>query len=84
MPTTHGQTIEITADLLNVLNLLNSNWGLVRTTGAFDNPNLIALAGYDATNRRGIYNLRFPVKNSVSVSSLFNRWVFQLGARYAF
>ena len=84
VPTTHGQTIEITADLLNVLNLLNSNWGLVRTTGAFDNPNLIALAGYDATNRRGIYNLRFPPKNSVSVSSLLNRWVFQLGARYAF
>ncbi len=84
VPTTHGQTIEITADLLNVLNLLNSKWGLVRTTGSFDNPNLITAAGYDFVNQRGIYNLRFPVKNSASVSSLLNRWVFQLGARYAF
>ena len=70
---------------LNVLNFINSSWGLTRVTGVFEETNLIRLAGYDAAAGRGIYTLNIPTKSAVSnVNSLGSRWVFQLGARYTF
>jgi hypothetical protein len=88
VPTLTGHSIEITADMLNVLNFLNSSWGLQRVTGTgFENQNFIRLAGYDAVNQRGIYTPNtpsFPNKNQVTVNALGSRWVFQLGARYTF
>jgi hypothetical protein len=82
--TLHGQSIELTADMLNVLNFLNSSWGLIKVTGLNEETNLIRLTGYDQVNSRGIYALNLPIKNQVTVNSLGSRWVFQLGARYAF
>jgi hypothetical protein len=84
VPTLNGQSVEITADMLNVLNFLDSHWGLTRVTGQNEETNLIRLVGYDAVNQRGIYSLNLPIKNQVTVNSLGSRWVFQLGARYAF
>ena len=84
VPTVGGQSVEITADMLNVLNYLNSHWGLTRVTGVNEETNLIRLTGYDAVNQRGTYALNLPIKNQVTVNSLGSRWVFQLGARYAF
>jgi hypothetical protein len=84
VPTISGQSLEITADMLNVLNYLNSRWGLTRVTGQNEETNLIRLAGYDNVNQRGIYALNLPIKNQVTLNSLGSRWVFQLGARYAF
>jgi hypothetical protein len=82
--TLHGQSIELTADMLNVLNFLNSSWGLIKVTGVNEETNLIRLTGYDVVNGRGIYALNLPIKNQVTLNSLGSRWVFQLGARYAF
>jgi hypothetical protein len=82
--TLHGQSIEITADMLNVLNFLNSNWGLIKVTGLNEETNLIRLTGYDLITGRGIYSLNLPIKQQVTLNSLGSRWVFQLGARYAF
>lgn len=80
-----GQSLEITADILNVLNLLNSKWGLTRVTGTgFEQQNLIRLTGYDVVNQRGNYALNLPVKNQVTLNAIGSRWVFQLGGRYAF
>jgi len=84
LPTFGGQSVEIEMDMLNVLNFLNSSWGLNRVTGGFEETNLIRLAGYDAAQQRGIYTLNLPVRNAVSINSLGSRWVFQLGARYTF
>jgi hypothetical protein len=83
--TVGGQSLEITADILNVLNLLNSKWGLTRVTGTgFEQQNLIRLTGYDVVNQRGNYALNLPVKNQVTLNAIGSRWVFQLGGRYAF
>jgi hypothetical protein len=80
-----GQSLEITADILNVLNLLNSKWGLTRVTGTgFEQQSLIRLTGYDVVNQRGNYALNLPVKNQVTLNAIGSRWVFQLGGRYAF
>jgi hypothetical protein len=84
IPTVGGQSIEIMADMLNVLNFLNSGWGLQRLTGVFEETNLLRQVGYDTVNQRGIYALNLPRKNVVQVNSIGSRWVFQLGVRYAF
>ncbi|HTY05940.1 MAG TPA: carboxypeptidase regulatory-like domain-containing protein [Gemmatimonadales bacterium] len=84
VPTIHGQSVEITIDMLNVLNFVNSSWGLIRQTSGFEEANLLRLSGYDPVAQRGIYTLSLPVKNAVALNSLGSRWVFQLGARYAF
>ena len=85
IPTMHGQSLEITADMLNVLNFINSSWGLIRQTGIFENsPNLVRLVGYDAVNQRGVYTLSIPLKDQVQINSIGSRWVFQLGGRYTF
>ena len=82
--TLHGQSIEVTADMLNVLNFMNSSWGLIKVTGQNEETNLIRLTGYDQVNGRGVYALNLPIKKQVTLNSLGSRWVFQLGARYAF
>jgi hypothetical protein len=85
IPTITGHTLEITADMLNVLNFISSGWGLIRQTGTgFEEQNLIQQTGYDAANGRGIYALAIPTKNAVSINSIGSRWVFQLGTRYTF
>jgi hypothetical protein len=84
VPTIGGQSIEITADMLNVLNFLDSKWGLIRVTGTFEETSLLRLTGYDNVNGRGTYALNLPTKNVVSANALGSRWVFQLGARYVF
>jgi hypothetical protein len=83
-PTFGGQSVEVEMDMLNVLNFINSGWGLTRVTGVFEETSLLRLAGYDAAQGRGQYTLNLPVKNAVSINSLGSRWVFQLGARYTF
>jgi hypothetical protein len=90
VPTIGGQSVEITADMLNVLNFLDSHWGLIRQTCSnlsvcpAEEQSLLSLRGYDTVNQRGIYALSLPIKNQVTINSLGSRWVFQLGARYAF
>ena len=85
IPTVSGHTLEITADMLNVLNFINSGWGLIRQTGnGFEEQNLVQQNGYDAVNGRGIYALTIPTKNAVTLNSIGSRWVFQLGTRYTF
>ena len=84
-PTFNGQSVEITLDMLNVLNFINSSWGLTRITGGFEETTLLRQTGYDLTNAVGKYSFTPPTKSAVSnVNSLGSRWVFQLGARYTF
>jgi hypothetical protein len=84
IPTVRGQSLEIIADMLNVLNFLNSSWGLFRQTGVFEETNLLRLVGYDTVNQRGIYALNLPRRNQVQINAIGSRWVFQLGTRYTF
>src|SRR6185437_12047891 len=85
IPTINGQSVEITLDMLNVLNFINSSWGLTRITGGFEETTLLRQTGYDQALARGIYSFTPPTKNAVSnVNALGSRWVFQLGARYTF
>ena len=82
VPTLGGQSAELRADIFNLPNLLNGDWGLIRSTTTFEEVNLLRQTGYDATNARGTYALALPQHNRVSTNS--SRWRIQLGVKYTF
>jgi hypothetical protein len=89
LPTRRGQSLQITADLFNLLNLIDHDWGQVQETqeefGGLPNRNrvsLIALVGYDEVRSRGIYHVLVPRRHELDVDR--TRWPMQLSARYMF
>ncbi|MDZ7772483.1 MAG: carboxypeptidase regulatory-like domain-containing protein [Balneolaceae bacterium] len=55
-----GQSVELTASVFNVLNLLNSDWGVQKSINGFNNYQLLAFQGYvdqDFINNNPQYNL---------------------------
>jgi hypothetical protein len=89
LPTGRGQAVEFTADLFNLLNFIDHDWGQVRQAmeanggTTFGNRlSLIELVGYDAANSRGIYHVLTPRPREVQVD--LSRWRMQLSARYTF
>jgi hypothetical protein len=84
------QTLEVTADLFNVLNFLDSDWGLVRQTlpvGFGFAPYgktipLLELVGYDDAHGRGVYRLAQVDRRRIDLNA--SRWRFQLGAMLSF
>jgi len=85
VPMAGGQRIEVTADVFNMLNLINSLWGRYRDITTSPSVTLLTLVGWDTANERGMYRLS---SNSVPargvVDDVASRWRVQLGARYAF
>jgi hypothetical protein len=79
VPTTGGQSIELIADLFNVLNLFDRDWAVRR---AIPDTRILELVGYDAVNGRGIYV--FDTRDPNVRDNEATRWRMQLGARYTF
>jgi hypothetical protein len=89
VPTWHGQSLEIMADLFNLLNFIDGDWGRVLQTtdegGGVANGNrasLLDLVGYDVDRGRGIYRVLTPRLRELDVDA--TRWRLQLSARYLF
>jgi hypothetical protein len=82
-PTVAGQYLELTADVYNVLNLVNRQWGQSRLT-ALNPPGqpMLQLVGYDASAGRGVYRLQLPGLRQIQ--DLASRWQMELGVRYVF
>jgi len=78
----NGQSLEIGADVFDVLNLLNARWGQYRYTVLGPSVQLLTLRGYDAANRRGIYAPIRVVRNRVLEDA--SHWRAVLSARYRF
>ncbi len=83
--TLHGQSIEITLDIFNVLNLINRSWGLVRETGTLagsgtENVPFLTLRGTDPALGRNLYQLSLPAQNVINAAQSY--WQMQLGLRY--
>ncbi len=85
-PTVGTQSLELTADLFNLLNLINANWGLYRTTSPSLAWPLLTLRGYDTTMQRGVYQVGdLPVlKNVQDFDGRWSRWLAELSIRYVF
>ena len=79
------RTLEVTADLFNVLNFVNGDWGLVRQTfGDVGNAvPLLQLVGYDTPNSRGVYETGAGrIRRQIDVDA--SRWRLQLAATVFF
>jgi Carboxypeptidase regulatory-like domain len=75
-------TVELTADLFNLPNLIHGSWGLFRQTSDREGLLFVRLAGWDAAANRPRYEVpaELPIKGGL-VSDL-SRWRLQLGGRY--
>ncbi len=91
IPSLRTQNLEVTLDVLNVLNFLNSDWGQIKFV-RFDAATLFNDGGYDANGKRDL-SLRLRDSNGdgkvtradvFSTSDLASRWQIQLGVRYSF
>jgi hypothetical protein len=88
------QTLQFSWEVVNFLNLLNSDWGLVKIPAR---TNLISFSGYETphtatapTTGRPIYTFATNPDNSALNNSFVNnniidsRWQMQFGLRYIF
>ena len=83
LPVPRGRSLEVSADLYNVLNLLNPHWGLSRYDGlTFGTDLLEARGGYDVARQRGRYGLVRPPRGQLD--DLASRWQLEISARYVF
>jgi hypothetical protein len=82
VPAVRGHSLELMADVYNVLNLVNNQWGQYRATTLDPRIPLLALVGYDAARGRGVYRLALPNRNATQ--DIESRWQIVLSDRYAF
>lgn len=76
------QTIQFSIDILNLGNMLNSKWGIVKyaTTSGYYQPISVALAGSTPT-----YQFDPTARGTFTASpDLISRWQMQFGLRYIF
>jgi len=93
IPTFGDQKIEITLDILNVLNLLNSDWGWVWNTGLNQTVNMLTFKGLETAPGpdygKPRYNwvglkVKDEVANPFQADNILSRWQMQIGLRYTF
>lgn len=93
IPSIGGQRFELTLDILNVLNLLNSDWGQQKWK-LFGDHTLLNFDGYDQATGKPMLRFFAPNDNNqdgkldrddlFAVDNLLSRWQMQLGLRYSF
>lgn len=80
------QKIQITLDVINLLNLLNKEWGKAEYIPN-GNYELLQFEGYDKNTgalRASFNDKTKKVSEMYSVNDLASRWQIQLGVRYSF
>jgi outer membrane receptor protein involved in Fe transport len=93
IPTLRGQSLEVTADVFNFLNLVNKEWGINRETSFFEQVTTwlqMSTSQYDTrgtatqADDRGVYTVptSMPALRRAVVNS--SRWRIQLGGKYTF
>lgn len=83
-----GRWIAVTADLFNLPNLIDRDWGVTRVTGLTEELPLLSVAGVDPVHGRPVYAIPtapgtgeslFPMRRRPQAE--LSRWRAQLGAR---
>ncbi|PWV51962.1 TonB-dependent receptor [Chitinophaga sp. S165] len=73
-----SQYIELSGDFFNVANMLNKEWGAIKTLGK---QNIYSLGGFDNVASTYKYNVAV---NSGVITPSGNPWQIQIGIRYGF
>jgi hypothetical protein len=84
-----GQRLSLQADVTNLGNLLNKNWGQQRVTEASTRNNVpilthVGMTSSNPTVAVPIVQFNVNQKEYVISNSATNFWRFQLSARYSF
>jgi hypothetical protein len=79
---TTGHTFQLSLDVLNVGNLLNSSWG-VRKVASASATSPLSLVRFDAAGAP-VFNFTGPSQTFIDDPGLLSRWRAQLGLRYIF
>jgi hypothetical protein len=82
IPGLKDHKLQFTVDVINLLNLLNKDWGVYKYVYQ-QNDTPISFKGIDTAT--GKQKINFSEKSSpLSISQLASRWQVQLGMRYTF
>lgn len=76
------QNFQLSFDILNVANLLNSDWG-VRKVASPAATTPLSLVGFDSQGEP-IFDFVGPAETFIDDPGLFSRWRIQMGLRYFF
>ncbi len=80
-----GRSVSLIADVFNVLNLMNAEWGRQKVISGNETRNLVEIEGYDLVNDRPIYSYDGPnIDFKEGVGTIGSRWRAKLGLRYEF
>ena len=79
---TRSHTLQLSVDILNVGNLLNSDWG-VRKVASAAATSPLTLVTFDATGAP-VFNFTGPTRTFIDDPDLLSRWRAQVGLRYFF
>ncbi len=83
IPVITGHRFTINYDILNLMNLINSDWGW--NSSVFSTYTIVNKVGVDPASGRNVYSFRAPANNTAfTPSNLSSRWQMQLGVRYTF
>ncbi|MDD6209947.1 MAG: TonB-dependent receptor [Bacteroidales bacterium] len=83
-------TLQVSVDILNFANLLNSSWGVIQSNSACNGGRLLQYEGVTENNvpRYSMYydaaTKSLPSKTFESTRSTANCWQLQIGVRYCF
>lgn len=80
IPSFSGQKVELTFDVLNVLNLLNREWGWVKLA---NDTRLLNFHSIDPASGRARYRWTNVTDPNIASNTL-SRWTAQFGVRYTF
>ncbi|MEN3038606.1 MAG: TonB-dependent receptor [Candidatus Kryptonium sp.] len=82
IPTIYGQKLEITFDVLNLTNLLNKDWGLVKAV-TFQRAFLLTFHSLDPTTGKPRFRWTGTPVRELPLD-LASRWQAQIGIKYTF
>jgi hypothetical protein len=86
IPTLARQGLALQVDVFNFLNLLNENWGQVRTASGFSTENLVTHVSQtsgDAATSMPVVQFN-PAYRQFTTESLGSNYQLQLSVRYSF
>jgi hypothetical protein len=75
-------TFQLSVDILNLTNLINSDWG-VRKVASASATSPLTLTRFDAAGNP-VFNFTGPSETFIDDPGLFSRWRAQVGLRYFF
>jgi hypothetical protein len=83
IPIISGHRFIINWDVLNLMNLINSDWGW--NSSVFSTYRIVSKAGTDPSTGRNVYRFSAPSNNTPFTAGNFSsRWQMQFGVRYTF